>query len=296
MSKTAKWIVFFLIVGGIIGIYFYEISTNKNIDKDSPYYFNHIYMSDARIYQNYLNDDEKYIYDLLVDNMRTRRHKIEGTLEEFHCPGDRKKCNKDFNKAFDAVIIDHPEILGASGLHYEYNDNIWTVRLYYATNFWITDFYGEARILMLLNDIKKETANMTDEEKIIYVYDWIGEHATYDYAFTYSSKNQSVFNTMVKHNAVCAGFAKTANVIFQAIGIESYSITGHSHMWNIVKYQDKYYYFDSTTAACLKETSDRYYDGLKQETMNDYGVDNEEWYMEIEKTNMPFVNELGEKK
>ena len=56
MSKTAKWIVFFLIVGGIIGIYFYEISTNKNIDKDSPYYFNHIYMSDARIYQNYLND------------------------------------------------------------------------------------------------------------------------------------------------------------------------------------------------------------------------------------------------
>ena len=85
----------------------------------------------------------------------------------------------------------------------------------------------------------------------------------------------------MKGNAVCAGFAKASQVIFQNIGIESYTIIGNTssrHMWNIVKVNGKYYYYDSTVAACRKKTSKGYYDGLKQEEFSDYTVERPDWY------------------
>ena len=66
--------------------------------------------------------------------------------------------------------------------------------------------------------------------------------------------------------------------------------TGYStgpHMWNIIGYQDHYYYFDATVAASIQDSSyDQYYDGLRQEYMNFYTADYPEWYPEVEKTNM----------
>ena len=57
-------------------------------------------------------------------------------------------------------------------------------------------------------------------------------------------------------------------------------------MWNIVKYEDKYYYFDSTIAVGYKKTSPHYYEGLQQETMNSYHPFYPEWYPKVEETNM----------
>ena len=49
-------------------------------------------------------------------------------------------------------------------------------------------------------------------------------------------------------------------------------ITGYStgnHMWNVIKYNGKYYY----------------YDGLKQDKMNYYTIDYANWYPKIETEN-----------
>ena len=130
---------------------------------------------------------------------------------------------------------------------------------------------------------------MDDQEKILYVYNWIGDHNTYDKVFTYMSKNQSIYNVFVKKKAVCAGFAKASQVIFSRIGIESYIASGEStdyHMWNIVKYQDHYYYFDSTFAVSRQKDSNGYYDGLKQEILNSYVLHRSDWYPPAETTNM----------
>ena len=113
--------------------------------------------------------------------------------------------------------------------------------------------------------------------------------AYYDKAFTYSSKNQSAFNFFINDNAVCAGFAKSAQIVFQNIGIESYTITGYTsarHMWNIVKYNDKYYYLDTTVANSAKVGESIYYEGLNQEFMNDYKVEHSSWYPRTENKNM----------
>ena len=58
-------------------------------------------------------------------------------------------------------------------------------------------------------------------------------------------------------------------------------------MWNIIGYQDHYYYFDATVAASIQDSSyDQYYDGLCQEYMNFYTMDYPEWYPEVESSNM----------
>lgn len=88
---------------------------------------------------------------------------------------------------------------------------------------------------------------MKDLEQIQYIYNWIGENNSYDTMFTTFAKNQSIYNVFMNKNAVCAGFAKNSAVIFQNIGIESYTITGYStgeYMWNIVKLDGKYYCCD----------------------------------------------------
>jgi transglutaminase/protease-like cytokinesis protein 3 len=65
------------------------------------------------------------------------------------------------------------------------------------------------------------------------------------------------------------------------------TITGEStgpHMWNIIKLDEKYYYYDSTYAASIKDkNSKHYYGGLMQEEMNYYIPDYPEWYPVIEK-------------
>ena len=88
-----------------------------------------------------------------------------------------------------------------------------------------------------------------NKEKIKYVYNWMGNNTSYDKTFTWSSKNQSVYSVFMSKEAVCAGFAKASQIIFQNIGIESYGVagqTGGPHMWNIIEYDGKYYFFDST--------------------------------------------------
>ena len=83
------------------------------------------------------------------------------------------------------------------------------------------------------------------------------------------SKNQSIYNVFMNKNAVCAGFAKASQVIFQNIGINSYTITGEStgpHMWNVVELDGKYN-FINTNGKLLYDTwfdyiEDEFIDGF----------------------------------
>ena len=52
-------ILFIICVVVIYWNFFRPVSRNELIDKNSKFYVNDIYMSDGRIYNNYLSDDEK---------------------------------------------------------------------------------------------------------------------------------------------------------------------------------------------------------------------------------------------
>lgn len=289
--KKKKLFTIFLI---ILSFYIYLnytkiVDVNPLIDKTSKHYINELYMSTGEIFENHLSNEEKEMYTFFLENIKDYNKEITINMHQFDCE-DYQECFSLFGIANDAILIDHPELLNYASYSGTYENNKLTLRLKYAFPFSFLGNIGTKRIQIIIDDIKKKTKNMSDEEKIRYVYEWMGDNNTYDQVFTYTSKNQSIFNVFVRNNAVCAGFAKASQVIFQNIGINSYTITGTStgpHMWNIVEYNGKYYYFDSTVATSIKDkNNDYYYKGLEQQFMNSYKADHPDWYPKIETTNM----------
>lgn len=271
------------------------VEGNKLVNKDDFHYVNDIYMSDGKIYNEYLNDREKKMYEFMFKNTLAFKNKLDVDMGEFGCI-DYSDCGDLINSAHEAILIDHPELINYAGYSWIYReDSGFKLTLNFSVGNMISAKIGEMKIQRIIDNIKTETKDMSDKEKIHYVYEWIGENNDYDKTFTYMSKNQSIYNVFMKKNAVCAGFAKASQVIFQNIGINSYTITGNStgpHMWNVVELDGKYYFYDSTvaTSARNKETS-WYYDGLKQDFMSSYTVDHAEWYPKIEKTNGLYIKE-----
>lgn len=275
-----------LVAGYLYNNYTRIIEGNKLINRSSEHYVNDIYMSDGRIYNNYLNENEKKMYMYLFEKAKMGVPASSVVdLAEYGCM-TYEECSAVIAKANDALIVDHPELITYAGYSWIYSNDKLKLTIQMAkTNMFLVRV-GETKIMRDVDKIKRETKKMNELEKIKYVYEWIGDNNTYDKLFTYSSKNQSIYNVFMNNNAVCAGFAKASQVIFQNIGIESYGVLGQTsgpHMWNIVEYKDKYYYFDSTAAASFRDKSlSYYYDGLIQEEMNDYILQYPEWYPKIE--------------
>lgn len=264
------------------------IEGNPLVDKNSDQYVNEIYMSDARIYNSYLSNDEKIIYMMMLEAAKEGNPLIKINYSDLEC-NDWGDCNGAVANAHDGILVDHPELITyATGSYKDVGNGI-ELRLQFAKNNMFAVKLGEMQISRIIDKIKRDTKDMNDLDKIIYVYDWIGQNNVYDRTFTWTSKNQSLYNVFVHGNAVCAGFAKASQVIFQNIGINSYVIRGETtgpHMWNVVEYNGKNYYFDSTVATSAEDQEKSwYYDGLIQEEMNDYVPTHSHWYPEICETN-----------
>jgi len=264
------------------------IEVNELVDKTSKSYVNDLYASKERIYNEHLNSKEKQMYRLILNNSKKYNASININLSDFGCESN-EECGSLIGPAFDALSADHPELMNQSGYRWRYDNNDFKLNLKFAVKTPFVEQIAILKIQRMISDIKLATKDMSYLEKIYYVYDWIGK-SSYDHGFTYASKNQSIYNVFIKEQAVCTAFAKSSQVIFQNIGVESFVVSGNStgpHMWNIIKYNDKYYYYDSTYAAGTRDKkSDYYYSGLVQEEMNFYTMDHPEWYPKIEETNV----------
>ncbi len=127
---------------------------------------------------------------------------------------------------------------------------------------------------------------MSEKDKIIYVYNYVAKH-NYDHTFMYSKSNQSAYSFFTKGTSVCAGFAKSSQLIFQNIGINSYLVMSDNHMWNYVEYNGKYYVFDATVGASFTDkTNENYYYGLGQTTVKSTYGKYKELYPSIEQTTL----------
>ena len=284
-------VVLYIIIGLIVAFLLAQklINVNPNVDKNSKYYVNSIYMSDGRIYDDYLDSKQKNIYDLFMNNIKDKKSVVYFNPQEYGCK-DYSECFSILNIAAHAVMVDHPELLSFGGWMAQYKPNNDEITLWIRNSFKLPlmNQIGEMIINRKIQKIKKDTYGMTDKEKVKYVYNWIGKNTKYDKLFTSDSKNQTIYNVFVNHNAVCAGFAKTSQVIFQAIGIKSYIVLGMTsglHMWNIVEVDGKNYYYDSTVAACIKEGNSAYYDGLKQTKFSGYS-ESYDWFPKVSTSNM----------
>ena len=275
-------IVLILLVGFIFYYKYYRpISPKPLITEEyrsSKAYVNDLYKSDEYFKKHVLKEEYYYLYEAILDSSLNYTYDVN-----IPCTKD---CIKQFSTSYEILTLDHPELISFTGFGgYQYNNNIISYQNY--ANLSKTKVYfGTKRIAIELDNIKKETAGMNEKEKILYTYNYIASH-NYDDYFTYNRSNQSAYSFFTKGRSVCAGFAKASQLIFQAIGINSYLVMSSNHMWNYVEYNGKWYIFDATYGASFHDkTSPYYYDGLGKTTVNNPSILYKEYYPKIESKNL----------
>lgn len=101
-----------------------------------------------------------------------------------------------------------------------------------------------------INDVLK----LSVPEQIMYVYKWMTLYCKYN---IYSAYNQTIYSVFVCRNSVCSGYAKAAQYLFKALGIESKLVfgtihnaeMGSHHCWLLIKVNDQWYHLDPTFAV-----------------------------------------------
>ncbi len=282
--------VLLIIIFTLYNFYFRPVEGNVLVTKEyknSDSYINNLYMSDEYFKKNILNKDYYYIYDKLIEASLDDEYNIS-----IKCNESINECKKNFINSYYALYLDHPELISFVGINAYRVENGYISYQNYGNLSKIKYFFGIRRIEREIDIIKKETKNMTDKEKIIYVYDYVASHQ-YDRLFTFTKSNQSAYSFFTGGNSVCAGFAKASQLIFQNIGIKSYLVLSSTHMWNYVEYEGKYYVFDATMGASLKNKDNvHFYDGLGETTIDSATGLFTNLYPEIEQTKLKDIFKL----
>lgn len=279
-KRIALYIVL-VVLFTLYNFYYRPIAGNPLITseyKKSDAYINSLYKSDEMFKKAVLKSDEYYAYEEMIDASLKDK-----TTVRIKCSHD---CASLLLRSYYTLYLDHPELISFVGLNYykihdgyiEYENygNLSTLRTY----------FGTKRIERELDIIRNETKDLSEKEKIIYVYDYVASHQ-YDRMFTFTKSNQSAYSFFTGGKSVCAGFAKASQLIFQNIGVKSYLVMTNDHMWNYVEYEGKYYVFDATMGASLRDKSNsHFYDGLGETTVKRTTGLYSDLYPEIEETKL----------
>ena len=108
---------------------------------------------------------------------------------------------------------------------------------------------------------------MSEYEKLRAIYGWLCKNVTYDRSTPGSETEMllqhSAYAALVKHTAVCQGYATAFYRLALMAGLDARVVTGTGdgelHGWNIVKIDGKWYYVDATWDAGVAEKDWRFF-------------------------------------
>jgi hypothetical protein len=92
------------------------------------------------------------------------------------------------------------------------------------------------------------SADASDFDKILYVYEYIIRNTAYDASAQY---NQDIVSVFLSGRSVCMGYTKATQYLLQRLGFTCATISGAAagiglHAWNLVEAEGDYYYLDTT--------------------------------------------------
>lgn len=236
-----------------------EIAKFEVLDTDSTTYQKYFY--------NQLNDNGKYIYYTILNNIETLK---EGT-QLIKIDINKPDVSDSFQNAWDAICLDRPEIfyidtnkfmlesqtmtniLGQK--KYSYTLKPSTGNSSYLQDTWKTksDVNNSInQIEDLANQIVKN-ANGSRYNQVKYVHDYIVANTSYDN----SSENVSnIYGALINKKALCEGYTETFKYLLDKLNIPNVIVYGKAlkensdpeeHSWNYVQMDDgKWYAVDCT--------------------------------------------------
>lgn len=199
----------------------------------------------ACYYYGLLNEEEKIVYQEIFGGIQNREEEIY-----VHC------ADADVtNRILGEVLRDYPDFFwcdgGVSSTSYEKNDGseAYTVA--------VPEYNCSAEEMQSRQEQIDGTVNevlqgisleVSDYEKILYVYEYIVNSVEYDMN---APDNQNLYSALVGKRSVCAGYSKAAQYLLKRLGISAIYVTGmtngtNAHAWNLVQCQGEYYHVDTT--------------------------------------------------
>ena len=243
----------------------------------------------------HMSDEDEAHYQTLMDGMLNRENEI--TLSE----------NREKNEYYIDLLRQSPYFFFVD--EYTLNDNSVNFTYEYSKEKQekMLSFLDE-KFLEIVNSHASEDDNTLD--KILNVYSAVAHEMTYDHSRTkdmqltsplFQYPDDEIYLALKNEESVCYGFAYTLRFALLQLDIDCFCVygpcrdQGEAHMWNIFKYDDKFYTCDAAWDRSEggyaqlnhfgKTTKEREVDMLK---IKDYSSKFFEEYGEIECTDETF--------
>lgn len=213
-----------------VSIPYQEIDAELEEGLGGKYYYQQIGAEEQAIYQEILQGIKEN-----VDEIYTHGSDADRTIQ-----------------LFQYVLKDYPDIFWCDGTAtataYEEEESYTILRPDYIYNNEEKTVMKEEIEDAVLDCLSGISAEESEYQKILYVYEYIVNTVDYDQE---ASDNQNIYSVFAHHRSVCAGYSKATQYLLEKLGVFCTYVTGtttggQSHAWNLVRCNGEYYYVDTT--------------------------------------------------
>lgn len=220
----------------------YVIAEANNYYLDSDFKYIKNYTDDVKNRQE-LND---YIY--YVINTGSEYADGECTKEYTDCVKDLNEIAKDEKKLSLINNFVHP-YNSFKTISFTYNEqgkfSLIIEHIYSQEEITEINYIVDSKIKELIED------NMTSEEKIRQIHNYIINNTSYDTLKTNNIndetyKSNTAYGVLVQGYGICSGYSDTIAIFLNKLDIENYKISNDSHIWNLVYLNGIWVHLDAT--------------------------------------------------
>ena len=267
-------ITLILLIISISGIIYYSIYHKGNVSSD--YEMVNVESTDEYkvYYYNQISDGAKIMYSTILSNIEA----FKTSNEEIKFPNDNRIKDTDFQTAWDALMLDRPELffldarnvtlitrkttfVNLTRIQYSVAPSKRNINGEYSPYF-SRVFDSAEEISLAAKQIKVAADKIiegasqyrTRYDKLKYIHDTIIADTSYNQKDDFN--NNTIYGLLVKHKCMCQGYAYTMKYICDQIGIPCIVVNGdginsnnqtEAHAWNYVKMEDgQWYALDAT--------------------------------------------------
>jgi len=208
-------------------------------------------------YYSRLNDNQKYIYETLVQGISSYTEKIKVPPRPIN----------ELTMIYESVLLDNPLIFYTRTFKVSSDLNSKKRLLYPAYNISkkkVREYEKGIHEYLRVFDTAKALSNI---EKVYFIHDYCLKHFTYDHSFNENS--HSILGLILNKKAVCEGIARFSKLVFDYLGVKSLVVVGTAknpdvdsqyepHAWNILKINKETYHLDITFDMTISSKKIRY--------------------------------------
>lgn len=218
------------------------------IAKANDYYLDNNYA----YFQNYTDDvsnkEELINYIYYVINTGSEYADGECTKEYTNCIKDLNEIANDETKLSIMNNFVHP-FNSFKTISFSYSDNgkfsLIIEHIYTKEEISTINYIVDNKLKEIITD------NMTNEEKIKQVHDYIIDNTTYDTLKTNNInddtyKSNTAYGVLVQGYGICSGYSDTISIFLNKLNIENYKISNNTHIWNLVYLNGVWSHLDAT--------------------------------------------------